>query len=229
MEEKLEVDEVHNSTAIEGNSLTLGETALVLQKGLTVAGKPLKDHLEVKGYDDGYKYIKSIYDKVTTTSEDIILEIHRLVFAHFTNGLEKEYEHAIGIYRKMPVYISGSEFVPPNYLKVPVLMGELVESLNHLDNTDVIGKAILAHFGLVHIHPFMDGNCRTARLLMNMILLAGGYPIIVVKNNRRADYINSLEQLHLNPKNQTFFMLMLEFLQDSFNLYKTLYEPREPT
>ena len=222
LEEKLEVDEVHNSTAIEGNSLTLGETALVLQKGLTVSGKPLKDHLEIKGYDDGYRYIKSIYQSAHTLSEKIILEIHRLIFRHFENGLEKEYAEGIGRYRTMPVYISGSEFVPPNYIKIPELMNILIDFLNGIKN-DCLRRAILAHFGLAHIHPFTDGNGRSARLLMNLLLLSEGYPIIIVKNDRRAKYINSLEALHQNPKDTAFFKLMTDFLQESFDLYKSLY------
>src|SRR3990167_4917046 len=164
LEEKLEIDEVHNSTAIEGNGLTLGETALVLQKGLTVSGKPLKDHLEIKGYDDGYRYIKAIYKSAQTLSEKVILQIHRLIFRHFENGLEKEYAEGIGLYRTMQVYISGSEFVPPNYIKIPELMNILIDFLNGIKN-DCLRRAILAHFGLAHIHPFTDGNGRSARLL----------------------------------------------------------------
>jgi len=222
LEEKLEVDEVHNSTAIEGNSLTLGETALVLQKGLTVSGKPLKDHLEIKGYDDAYKYIKSIYKKTSQISEDLILDIHRLIFKHFKNGLEEEYDHAIGIYRKIPVYIAGSEFVPPNYTKVPELMSVLIHYLNQIKK-DPIRRATLAHLGLVTIHPFQDGNGRCARLLMNLIMFYSGYPIIVVKAAKRGDYLNSLEAVQKDPKDRQFFYLMLDFLQEGFNLYKGLY------
>jgi len=221
LEEKLEIDEVHNSTAIEGNSLTLGETALVLQKGLTVSGKPLKDHLEIKGYDDAYKYIKSIYAQTEKITENLIFNIHRLIFKHFKNGLEKEYYHGIGIYRKMPVYISGSEFVPPNYIKAPELMKYLIKYLDNIKK-DPIRQAVLAHLGLVTIHPFMDGNGRCARLLMNFLLLRAGYPIIIVKRARRGDYVNSLEALQMDPKNKDHFQLMLNFLQEIFNLYKEM-------
>ena len=222
LEEKLEIDEVHNSTAIEGNSLTLGETALVLQKGLTVSGKPLKDHLEVKGYDEAYKYIQSIYKKSAQVSEELIKEIHRLIFRHFDNGLLKEYDYAIGFYRKIPVYISGSEFVPPNYIKVPELMNALVDFLTKIKNKPII-KSAIAHFGLAYVHPFVDGNGRTARLLMNFILFSAGYPIVIVKNKRRPDYLKSLEVLHHNPKNLSFLKLMLESLRENFNLYKEMY------
>lgn len=222
LEEKLEIDEVHNSTAIEGNSLTLGETALVLQKGLTVSGKPLKDHLEVKGYDEAYKYIKSIYKKSAHASEELIKEIHRLIFRHFDNGLLKEYDHGIGFYRKIPVYISGSEFVPPNYIKVPELMNILTDFLSKIKNKPII-KSAIAHYGLAYIHPFVDGNGRTARLLMNFILFSAGYPIVIVKNKRRPDYLKSLEALHYNPKDQSFLKLMLEFLQENLNLYQEMY------
>ena len=90
LEEKLEIDETHNSTAIEGNTLTLGETALVLTKGITIGGKSLKDHLEVKGYDKGYKYIKSIYAQTENVKESLILEINRLIFSDFTEDLRKQ-------------------------------------------------------------------------------------------------------------------------------------------
>ncbi|OGF23399.1 hypothetical protein A2Y83_02445 [Candidatus Falkowbacteria bacterium RBG_13_39_14] len=221
LEEKLEIDDVHNSTAIEGNTLTLGETGLVLSKGITIGGKSLKDHLEVKSYDQAYKYIKSTYKKVKTIDEELILEIHRLVFIDFSEDLRKQIDYGIGIYRNQPVFIKGSDYVPPNYMKVPDLMEFFIRYLNSI--TDGLRKAILAHFALAAIHPFVDGNGRTARLLMNLILLKDGWPIIVVKEKRRADYLNALEKMHANQGSKEFFLLMLEFLQESFNLYKELY------
>ena len=222
LEEKLEIDEVHNSTAIEGNTLTLGETGLVLTKGITIGGKPLKDHLEVKGYDRAYKHIKTIYNKIDKIDENIILEIHRLIYSDFTDDLKKQFEHGVGIYRREPVFIKGSSHVPPNYIKVPEMMEFLVNFIEGIKN-DPLRKAILAHLGLVTIHPFVDGNGRCARLLMNLIILNSGYPIIVVKKERRGDYLNALEVVQKNPKDKKFLMLMLEFLQENFNLYKELY------
>ncbi len=222
LEEKLEIDEVHNSTAIEGNTLTLGETALVLTKGLTIGGKSLKDHLEVKSYDRAYQYIKSIYKKTKTIDEKIILEIHKLVFADFTEEFKAQLNHGIGIYRHQPVFIRGSTFVPPNYRKVPELMNFLINFLNSIQG-DELRKASLAHLGLATIHPFVDGNGRTARLLMNLILFKSGWPIIIVKKERRGDYLNSLEVIQKDPKDKQFFNLMLEFLQQGFNLYKQAY------
>lgn len=222
LEEKLEIDEVHNSTAIEGNTLTLAETALVLTKGLTIGGKSLKDHLEVKSYDKAYRYIKSIYKKTKKIDEKVILEIHKLVFADFTEDLKTQLNHGIGVYRQQPVFIRGSNFVPPNYLKVPDLMNFLIDFLNSIKN-DELRKAVLAHLGLAIIHPFVDGNGRVARLLMNLILFKAGWPIIIVKKERRGDYFNSLEAVQKDPKAKQFFNLMLEFLQQSFNLYKEAY------
>ncbi|MDI6882962.1 MAG: Fic family protein [Patescibacteria group bacterium] len=222
LEEKLEIDEVHNSTAIEGNTLSLGETALVLSKGLTVGGKSLKDHLEVKSYDRAYQYIKSIYSKVERITEDIILKIHKLIFVDFTEDLKAQLNHGVGIYRKEPVFSKGSSFVPPNYLKVPELMSFLINFLNSIKNNE-LRKAILAHLGLVTIHPFVDGNGRVARLLMNLVLFKAGWPIIIVRKERRGDYLNFLEDIQKNPQDKKFFNLMLEFLQGSFNLYKELY------
>jgi Fic family protein len=222
LEEKLEIDETHNSTAIEGNTLTLGETALVLIKGITIGGKSLKDHLEVKGYDQAYKYIKSIYAQTGNVRESLILEINRLIFSDFTEDLRKQLDHGIGIYRREPVYISGSNYVPPNYVKVPELMQTLIDFLNNIKD-DPVRVAVLAHLGLVTVHPFVDGNGRTARLLQSLIIFQGGYPIIIVKKERRGDYLNALEEIQANPKSKKFFILMLEFLQMNFNLYKELY------
>lgn len=222
LEEKLTIDETHNSTAIEGNTLTLGETALVLTKGITIGGKPLKDHLEVKGYEKAYLYIKSIYDKIGIIDENIILEIHRLIFSDFTDDLKKQLNHGIGIYRREAVFIKGSTYVPPNYLKVQEMMEVMLEFADNI-NDDPIRKAVLAHLGLVTIHPFIDGNGRSARLLMNLILLQAGYPIIIVKQNRRGDYLNALEAAQNNPQDKKFLLLMLEFLQETFNLYKELF------
>lgn len=222
LEDKLEIDEAHNSTAIEGNTLTLGETSLVLTKGLTIGGKTLKEHLEVKGYDKAYQYIRGIYDNIEEIDEKIILRIHQLVFADFTQDLLSQMNYGIGIYRSQPAFIVGSTFVPPNYMIVSDLMKFLIDFLAGIENDD-IRKAILAHLGLVTIHPFGDGNGRTARLLMNLILLKSGCPIIVVKKERRGDYLNGLEVAQNNPKDKQFFNLMLEFLQQSFNLYKELY------
>jgi len=222
LEEKLEVDEVHNSTAIEGNTLTLGETGLVLSKGVTIGGKSLKDHLEVKSYDQAYKYIKSIYNQVKEVDEKLILEIHRLVFVDFTEDLREQIDHGVGIYRKQAVFIKGSSYVPPNYVKIPELMEFFIEYLNSIKG-DSLRKAILAHFGIAAIHPFIDGNGRTARLLMNLILLKEGWPIIIVKEKRRSDYLNALESMNPNSGDKEFFNLMSEFLQENFNLYKELY------
>jgi len=222
LEEKLEIDEVHNSTAIEGNTLTLGETGLVLTKGITIGGKSLKDHLEVKGYDKAYQHIRMIYDKIKKINEDVILEIHQLIFSDFTDDLKKQFNHGIGIYRREQVFIKGSSYVPPNYVKVPEMMNVLIAFLNSLKNNPV-RMAVIAHLGLVTVHPFIDGNGRCARLLANLILLQAGYPIIIVKNSRRADYLNALEAVQNNPEDKKFFSLMREFLQESFDLYKELY------
>ena len=222
LEEKLEIDEVHNSTAIEGNTLTLGETGLVLTKGITIGGKSLKDHLEVKGYDRAYKHIRTIYNKIDKIDENIILEIHRLIYSDFTDDLKKQFDHGIGVYRREPVFIKGSSHVPPNYVKVPEMMEFLVDFIESIKN-DPLRKAVLTHLVLVTIHPFVDDNGRSARLIMNLILLNSGYPIIIVRQSKRGDYLNVLEAAQNNPKDKKFFMLMLEFLQENFNLYKELY------
>lgn len=221
LEEKLEIDDVHNSTAIEGNTLTLGETALVLSKGITIGGKSLKDHLEVTSYDKAYHYVKKTYNDIKEINEEVILEIHRLIFADFTTEFREQLNYGIGAYRNQAVFIKGSSYVPPNYIKVPELMETFITFLNSIQNDD-LRKAVLAHLGLVTIHPFLDGNGRAARLLMNLSLLKSGWPIIIIKAGRRGDYLNALEAIQQTVDDKKFFLLMMEFLQDSFNLYKEL-------
>lgn len=226
LEEKLEIDDVHNSTAIEGNTLTLGETALVLSKGITIGGKSLKDHLEVTSYDKAYHYVKKTYNDIKEINEEVILEIHRLIFADFTTEFREQLNYGIGVYRNQAVFIKGSSYVPPNYIKVPELMETFITFLNSIKgvntDSDDLRKAVLAHLGLVTIHPFLDGNGRSARLLMNLSLLKSGWPIIIIKAKRRGDYLNALEAIQQTADDKKFFILMMEFLQDSFNLYKEL-------
>lgn len=178
--------------------------------------------MEVTSYDKAYHYVKKTYNDIKEINEEVILEIHRLIFADFTTELREQLNYGIGVYRQQAVFIKGSSYVPPNYLKVPELMETFITFLNSIKN-DNLRKAVLAHLGLVTIHPFLDGNGHASRLLMNLVLLKSGWSIIIVKANRRGDYLNALEAIQQDAADKKFFLLMIDFLQDSFNLYKELY------
>ena len=219
LEEKLAIDEIHNSTAIEGNTLTLGETALVIEKGITISGKPLKDHLEILGYNKALKFIKEIVKEKEKypLNEDLIKEVHRILFKPMEN-LEKEYDYGIGFYRKNQRFIKGSRHVLPRPEKVQDLMEEFVKIINNID-IHPIKQAALFHFGFTHIHPFTDGNGRTARLLMNLMLLRDKYPITIIPLEKRGIYINALEKASVQHNGKDFLSFILECMNDVLDLY----------
>lgn len=226
---------VYESNSIEGNSLTLRETDLVLAKGITVSGKPLKDHLEAVNLAEAWQYVKSLVSKAGTDlravrnehttdgseshpclTERDVLELHRMVLDKIQNM------HA-GSYRTSSVRISGANHVPPNPIKVPDLMTELFSRLEKI--TDPFIKAATLHHGIAHIHPFSDGNGRTARLAMNFILLAAGYPPISISPEKRNEYYAALEQA--DHENFTPYISFLETqLHQELDYYFTALEEK---
>jgi Fic family protein len=185
LKENFEIEMTYNSNAIEGNSLTLRETFLVLREGITIKGKPLKDHLEATNHKEALDFLYDLveHEKKITISEHLIKSLHQLV----TQNIEKEWA---GRYRNAPVRITGTLHQPPNALDIPRLMNHLVrfigsgqKKMNHVE------LAAIVHHKFVHIHPFFDGNGRTARLLINVLLLHEGYPLaIILKNDRKRYY-----------------------------------------
>lgn len=221
LEQKLRVEEVHYSTAIEGNTLTLGETALVLEKGITVEGKPLKDHLEVVGYDQALAYVKSIVAdaKRHPLSEDLVREVHRLMFKKM-EGVAEAYDHGIGFYRRNQRYIAGSRHVLPSAEKVPALMEVLLRYLDEAHSRVHPARfAALWHFGFTHVHPFVDGNGRTARLIMNLLLLRAGYPIALIPLSKRARYMAGLERASVEHDGSDFMEFVAECVRAVGELY----------
>jgi Fic family protein len=175
---------VHESNAIEGNSLTLRETELVLSKGVTVSGKPLKDHIEALNLAKAWEQVKKLAKPEAVLTERDLLDLHRIVLTRVEDSFA-------GSYRTGSVRIAGSNHVPPNPVKVPDLMQELFTTLN--DISDPVERAAKLHPGIARIHPFADGNGRTARLAMNFILLSAGYPPISIPTDLRLAYYNALE------------------------------------
>jgi Fic family protein len=182
--EAWDVRMVYESNSIEGNTLTLRETELVLSKGVTVSGKPLKDHLEAVNLALAWDRVKALAHPGSSLTERDLLDLHQIVLTRVEDS------HA-GSYRTGTVRISGSNHIPPNPIKVPDLMTGLFTGLSEI--ADPVERAARLHHGIASIHPFTDGNGRTARLTMNFILLAAGYPPISIPTDLRQDYYNALE------------------------------------
>jgi len=212
LEEWLRVELTYNSNAIEGNTLTRKETAMVLEKGLTVGGKSLRDQLEAVNYGKAISCIQQLAeqkkDKVTLSD---ILDIHRIILS----GID---DMNAGRLRSIPVRIAGSTVIMPNPMKVPELMDEFIKWLNSsINNLPMV--AVEAHYKLVSIHPFVDGNGRTARLLMNLLLLRDGYPQVVIKNEDRIRYISAIEKGQLGGGLDDYYEFMLKVIEDAIDVY----------
>lgn len=207
------VELTYTSNAIEGNTLTRRETALVVEKGLTVGGKSLTEHLEATNHAHALDWVKEqVKRKPTDLTEKDILRIHDIIL----KGLD---DANAGHYRSVPVRISGSTVVLPNSRKVPDLMQEFAAWLKHSKNLHPVEFAAEAHYRLVTIHPFVDGNGRTARLLMNMILLMNGYPAAIIRKRDRLAYIGSLEKAQLGGSKDDYLLIIAKAVSRSLDIY----------
>jgi Fic family protein len=197
----------YSSNALEGNSLTLNETKVLLEDGITVGGKPIKDFYEATGHAAAYDFMQSVArSEPLTLSEDTVLKLHFL----FYNGVDNE---RAGKYRDHQVFITGTDFLPPEAGGVPALMREFVAEIN--DQRTSLHPVLLAakaHMDLVSIHPFADGNGRTARLLMNLILINGGYCVVSIPPVLRHEYISALQAAQRKdlPSDDKFKILIAE-------------------
>jgi len=220
LDEWYKVELTYTSNAIEGNTLTRQETALVVEKGITVEGKSIVEHLEAINHAKAWKYIMTLQDKnIKNITEYTIREIHSIILQRIdmTNA---------GRYRTVPVRISGSSVVLPNPLKVPSLMKQFITNLQISKDT-IIDIAIRAHFDFVSIHPFSDGNGRTGRILMNLILMQGGFPPAIIRKEERKAYINSIEKGQLHGDLSGYNDLMYKAIERSLNIYLESVEPKE--
>ncbi len=221
LNEWLRVELTYTSNAIEGNTLSRAETAVVLEKGLTISGKPLKDHLEATNHAAAYDWVLSLIKKKPyQIDEKIILEIHRLV-------LKGIHDEAAGRYRDVPVRIAGSTVILPNAAKVPLLMKQLTTWLASKPKIHPVELAAQAHYRLVTIHPFMDGNGRTARLLMNLILMQLSYPPAIIRPKNRLRYISRLEQAQLGGSINDFDDFISAAVERSLDIYLRAVQQKE--
>jgi len=214
IKERFELEMTYNSNAIEGNSLSLKETFWVISEGLTIKGKPLKDHLEAKNHKEALDFLYEVIekDKKNTISEHFIKQLHQLVVKDSESDIA-------GKYRNGDVYISGSDHKPPS------LMRDLIDWLSkNRRKHHVIELAALLHHKMANIHPFWDGNGRASRLVMNILILEAGYPLgIILKNDRKRYY------RVLSEADKGSFKPICEFIAQSvlrsLNIYLKMLKP----
>jgi len=195
----------YSSNALEGNTLTISETKILLEDGITVGGRPLKDCYEAVGHGTAYDFmLKLARQQDLTITESIIKNLHRLFY-------QKVDADQAGNYRTIQVYISGTEYIPPAPEDVPQLMKHLADQIHYSQSAlHPVELAAAAHKRLADIHPFIDGNGRTARLLMNLILVNNGYGVVSIPPILRNDYINALSASRRMNNLEPFAKLIAE-------------------
>lgn len=213
------IKSIHHSNAIEGNRLDYGETRMVVEEGLTITGKPLKDSLEAKNLAHAMDFFEEL---ATHTDKPITAHDVRQIHASILKGID---DTNGGKYRLSEVEISGSQYKPPTYIRVPDEMENFSNWLEQItlptysSESSPVVLACVAHTWFVYLHPFVDGNGRTARILMNLVLMRHGYPISIVTRDDRARYYDALETSHstdLTP----FIALVCDTLEESLDEYE---------
>lgn len=220
MNEWFKIELTYTSNAIEGNTLTRQETALIIDKGITVEGKSITEHQEAINHAHAFEYIQNLVNnKDKKITEQDILTIHSIILKNIDN------ENA-GRYRSVPVRIAGSRAVMPNPLRVPKFVGEFFLWLSKPVN-NIIRTAFDAHFKFVSIHPFTDGNGRCARLLMNLILMQNGYPPSIIQKENRKKYISVIEKGQLTGDLNDYYFFMEQSLEQTIDIFLQTFESKE--
>jgi Fic family protein len=220
LKDQFGIEMTYNSNAIEGNSLTLKETFLVINEGITIKGKPLKDHLEAKSHIEALEFLYELVekDRRNTLSERLIRELNQIVM----RDIDKDWA---GRYRNSSVVIGGAEHSPPDAVEVPHLMQALINWVRKNRKTlHPVELAAILHHRLVSIHPFFDGNGRTARLVMNVILMQAGFPMVVILKNDRKKYYQTLGAADKGD-NTLFVRFIAQAVQRSLDIYLTVLTP----
>jgi Fic family protein len=213
LEEWFLVELTYTSNALEGNTLSRKETALVVEKGLTVGGKTLVEHLEATNHAKALKDVVRLSQMSTSQLRLAdVLRIHETVL----RGID---DHHAGHFRRIPVRISGSPVILPNPVKVPDLMEAFIEWLVANSDLHPVELAAEAHYQLVTIHPFVDGNGRSARLLMNLILMQNGYPPAIIRTRDRLKYIGGLEKAQLGGAKDGYNKVIEGAVDRSLDIY----------
>lgn len=212
LKKRFDVLAAYNSNAIEGNTLTLSETRFVIEEGITIGGKSVKEHFEAINHKKAVDFIEDFVKKKEQISKEFLCRLNSLIL----NEIEEEEK---GVYRKRKVWIEGASFVPPMPSIVPGLMDDfLIWLRKNKEKLNAVELSAIAHEKLVFIHPFIDGNGRVARLLTSLILMKGGYPPVIILKTERKKYIRTLEQAH-NENYAPFVNFIGRCLERSLVMY----------
>lgn len=214
LNEEFLVEFTYNSNAIEGNTLTLRETDMVL-RGLTIDKKPLKDHLEAIGHKEAFEYVRSLVGENEPLTEKVIKDIHYLVLS------DKKEDR--GVYRKIPVRIMGAAHEPVQPYLISPKMENLIVDFNS-NNENIVTKLARFHIEFESIHPFIDGNGRTGRLLVNLELMKAGYPPIDIKFTDRVKYYQAFDEYHMKGNVPAMEDLFARYLNERLDLYLSILE-----
>lgn len=215
LREEFLIEYTYHSNAIEGNTLTLQETALVLE-GVTIDKKPLKDHLEAVGHRDAFLYVQDLVKNKVPFSEHIIKQIHTLVL------MDRPEDR--GIYRRIPVRIMGAYHTPPDPVLVPEQMEQLIMEFRGNRKLHPVERAALFHLKFEGIHPFVDGNGRTGRLILNLMLMQAGYPPVNVKYSDRKRYYEAFDTYYRDNSQDGMTGIIMDLLQEQLTQYLNLCE-----
>lgn len=203
--------QAHATTAIEGNTLSLDQTQAVVEQGITIPGKSLREHLEVVNAHATWQWLRPLVQQGAPLNEVLLLETHRRL-------MQGILEDEAGVYRRAPVYIRGSWHVPPNWVKVPQLMQDWIAQYAAGPGEDhPVRFAARAHIDLARIHPFLDGNGRTTRMMTNVLLMQAGYPPALYAAETREDYLRALRHADATQDVAPFVAVTAratEFMQD---------------
>ncbi len=216
LREKLSLEWTYNSNAIEGNTLTLRETKVVLE-GITVGGKSLREHCEAINHRDAILYVEELVAELEPLSEWQIKNIHGLVL----KGVD---DAEAGRYRRENVVIAGASIVPPDFLHLDEEMRGLIEWYEGSNKLHPVERASELHTRFVEIHPFVDGNGRTGRLLMNLELMKAGYPPAVIRKEDRLGYYDALDEACVSKDFDSITSLIAEAVQRSVNTYQEVLQ-----
>ena len=212
LEHAHDLELTYTSNAIEGNTLTAAETTLVVEKGITIGGKPLKDHLEAIDHHAALQYVRELARHAAPLTERDVRTLHSLV-------VKRSHPDIAGRYADQGRYVltDAGRHNFPSPAEIPALMGDFAHWLSGAGDTPETGFA--AHRRLVEIHPFNDGNGRTARLLMNLVLIRGGYPPVAVRPADRPGYIAALQKSQAGAGDTDFMQLLYERLDQTLDEY----------
>lgn len=212
-EKDFELTFTHNSTAIEGNTLTLMETKVLLEDGVSIGGKELRDIFEVVNHKKAYSYVKRCIAAGKQLDENTVKDIHAILTENIIQG---------GIYRSQSVRISGAGHTPPSGSDMYIQIKNFYADMAYKRDLNPIELAAWTHAEFVRIHPFIDGNGRTSRLIMNYQLMINGFlPISIAKENR-LEYYNALEEYGVNGKLNPFLDLVAALEEEQLDTYIAL-------